>query len=456
MELAGWWPIAASTVAVAIAAILRWRVLATRIRPKRERKSCSEVRPGLHTLEQKYLKDANCAYPYLEAVKERQVLLGVNRAGFTEDGALNEFYQSVYGSCCEMVAGCVSLPVGVAGPMRLNMPSGPWETRLPLATVEGALVASVNRGAKALHANGIDVLVSGHNKGITRGPVIEAVDPHQAAAIGAFLVSEHNWKMFCRVFEGSSAGRHVSLRSIRPKQVGALLFVRVRAETGAAMGMNMISRACDALFTHLLATEPVFANSRVVALSGNFCVDKKPAAVNWIEGRGREVIASATISADRCREVLKVAPEALAHVAKVKCLIGSAVAGSIGGFNAHVANVVAAIYLATGQDVAQVVDASQAMLLVDVDSVSGALRVSLTMPCVEVGVIGGGTKLCGGQHMWLGYLLGDCGSDERGDLLAQVVAAGCLAGEVSLLASLAAGSLVRSHGQLNRSKAILD
>jgi len=123
------------------------------------------------------------------------------------------------------------------------------------------------------------------------------------------------------------------------------------------MGMNMISKGVEHAL-NVMSTEAGFEDMSIITVSGNYCIDKKPSAINWIEGRGKSVVAEAIIPAEVVRNVLKSSVEALVELNVAKNLIGSAMAGSIGGNNAHAANIVAAMYIATGQDPAQVVESS--------------------------------------------------------------------------------------------------
>jgi len=224
------------------------------------------------------------------------------------------------------------------------------------------------------------------------------------------------------------------------------------------MGMNMVSKGCLAAVALL---QSVFPAARLVSISGNVCADKKPAAVNWIEGRGKSVVCEAVIPASVVKSTLKTSVAGMVDVAVRKNLVGSAVAGAMGGFNAHAANIVAAVFLACGQDPAQVVESANCITLVEAlePSVEGGepdLHVSVTMPSIEVGTVGGGTALpaqaacldligCRGAARGEGQAPGD-----HARMLGRVVAAATLAGELSLLAALASNDLVKSHMQHNR------
>ncbi|KAI9222537.1 hydroxymethylglutaryl-coenzyme A reductase-domain-containing protein [Blastocladiella britannica] len=361
-------------------------------------------------------------------------------------------YDQVAGACCENVIGYLPLPVGVAGPYKVD---GEY-MYVPMATTEGCLVASASRGCKAISMSGGALTVLTKD-GMTRGPCIEFPDVAAAAACRVWLESDVGYVAVKAAFDGTS--RFARLQRLQCAVAGRLLYVRFTTVTGDAMGMNMISKGCEAGLA-LLVRE--FPTAHVVALSGNYCTDKKPAAINWIEGRGKSVVASARVTAKIVRTVLKTSVEALVAVNTKKNLIGSAMAGSIGGFNAHAANILTAVYLATGQDPAQNVESSQCITLMepipsldeDADHDDAYdLLVSVTMPCIEVGTVGGGTSLAPQAAML--EMLGCRGAHPtspgaNAQRLARIVAAAVMAGELSLLAALAAGHLVKSHMQHNR------
>ena len=151
------------------------------------------------------------------------------------------------------------------------------------------------------------------------------------------------------------------------------------------MGMNMLSKATEFAIQRML---DVFPDMEVVSLSGNFCTDKKPAAVNWVEGRGKSVVAEAIVPAHIIKSVLKTSTSALVDLNISKNLVGSAMAGSIGGFNAHAANIITAIYIATGQDAAQTVGSSNCITLMEPWGEKGEdLYITCSMPSIEVNVI---------------------------------------------------------------------
>lgn len=353
-------------------------------------------------------------------------------------------YSSILGQCCEMPVGYVQIPVGIAGPLLLDG----REYMVPMATTEGCLVASTNRGCKAIYASGgaTSVLL---RDAMTRAPVVRFPTAKRTADLKFFLEDPLNFDTLSIVFNRSS--RFARLEGIQCAMAGKNVYMRFSCTTGDAMGMNMVSKGVQNVLEYIRND---FPDMDVIGISGNFCSDKKAAAVNWIEGRGKSVVCEAVIKEEVVRKVLKTSVGALVELNMLKNLAGSAVAGALGGFNAHASNIVSAIYIATGQDPAQNVESSHCITMMEPLHGSGDLHISVTMPSIEVGTVGGGTELAS-QSACLNLLGAKGGSkDSPGSnsrLLAAVVAASVLAGELSLMSALAAGQLVNSHMKYNRS-----
>ncbi|KAH0553032.1 hypothetical protein GP486_006772, partial [Trichoglossum hirsutum] len=292
-------------------------------------------------------------------------------------------YAQVLGACCENVIGYMPLPVGVAGPLVIDGQS----YFLPMATTEGVLVASTSRGCKAINAGGGAVTVL-TGDGMTRGPCISFCTLARAGAAKIWLDSAVGQKVMKDAFNSTS--RFARLQSMKTALAGTYLYIRFKTTTGDAMGMNMISKGVEHALS-VMATESGFQDMSIVSVSGNFCTDKKPAAINWIDGRGKSVVAEAMIPGDVVRGVLKSDVDALVELNTSKNLIGSAMAGSVGGFNAHAANIVTALFLATGQDPAQNVESSNCITIMK--NYNGNLQITVSMPSIEVGTVGGGTIL---------------------------------------------------------------
>ncbi|XP_048359446.1 3-hydroxy-3-methylglutaryl-Coenzyme A reductase isoform X2 [Sphaerodactylus townsendi] len=358
----------------------------------------------------------------------------------------NYNYSLVMGACCENVIGYMPVPVGVAGPLLLDRK----EFQVPLATTEGCLVASTNRGCRAICLGGgasSCVLADG----MTRGPIVRLPTACQSGEVKAWLETPEGFKIVKEAFDSTS--RFARLQRLHISLAGRNLYIRFQARTGDAMGMNMISKGTEKALARL---QEEFPDLHILAISGNYCTDKKPAAVNWIEGRGKSVVCEAIIPSKVVREVLKTTTEAMVEVNINKNLVGSAMAGSIGGYNAHAANIVTAIYIACGQDAAQNVGSSNCITLMEATGPTNEdLYISCTMPSIEIGTVGGGTTLLPQQACL--QMLGVQGASpdnpgENARQLAKIVCATVMAGELSLMAALAAGHLVNSHMIHNRSK----
>ncbi|XP_061352006.1 3-hydroxy-3-methylglutaryl coenzyme A reductase 1-like [Gastrolobium bilobum] len=353
-------------------------------------------------------------------------------------------YESILGQCCEMPVGYVQIPVGVAGPLLLDG----FEYTVPMATTEGCLVASTNRGCKAIYASGGASSVVLRDA-MSRAPVVRFSTAKRAAQLKFFLEDPLNFDTLAVIFNRSS--RFARLQGIKCAMAGKNVYLRFTCSTGDAMGMNMVSKGVQNVIDFL---QNDFPDMDVIGISGNYCSDKKPAAVNWIEGRGKSVVCEAIIKEEVVEKVLKTNVAALVELNMLKNLAGSAIAGALGGYNAHASNIVSAIFIATGQDPAQNVESSHCITMMEAVNDGRDLHISVTMPSIEVGTVGGGTQLAS-QSACLN-LLGVKGASKESPgsnsrLLATIVAGSVLAGELSLMSAIAAGQLVKSHMKYNRS-----
>ncbi|MGA2120760.1 MAG: hydroxymethylglutaryl-CoA reductase (NADPH) [Methanoregula sp.] len=341
---------------------------------------------------------------------------------------------------CENMIGTVQVPLGVAGPVLVNGGYATGNYWLPLATTEGALVASVNRGCSAItKAGGAEARIL--HDGMTRAPVFAADSIIHAAQVGDW-VKVHRDELKAAAESTTSHGK---LTDIVTFVAGTSVFVRLEFDTKDAMGMNMVTIA-SAKVADMIAQG---TGVRLIALSGNMCTDKKPAAINGIMGRGRSVVAGVALSHRLIKEVFKTDAKTLFEVNYRKNLVGSARAGSM-GFNAHAVNVVAAMFIACGQDAAHAIDGSTCITTVDFTDTG--VYVAVTLPSLPVGTVGGGTGIDTQQECL--KLLGVAGSGRppgtNAKKLAEIIGAGVLAGELSLLGALAAQHLARAHQQLGR------
>ncbi|KAJ8550170.1 hypothetical protein K7X08_033877 [Anisodus acutangulus] len=353
-------------------------------------------------------------------------------------------YESILGQCCEMPIGYVQIPVGIAGPLLLNG----TEYSVPMATTEGCLVASTNRGCKAIYASGGATAILLRD-GMTRAPCVRFGTAKRAAELKFHVEDPIKFETLANVFNQSS--RFARLQRIQCAIAGKNLYMRFVCSTGDAMGMNMVSKGVQNVLDYLQNEYP---DMDVIGISGNYCSDKKPAAINWIEGRGKSVVCEAIITEEVVKKVLKTEVAALVELNMLKNLTGSAMAGALGGFNAHASNIVSAVYIATGQDPAQNIESSHCITMMEAVNEGKDLHISVTMPSIEVGTVGGGTQLAS-QSACLN-LLGVKGANREvpgsnARLLATIVAGSVLAGELSLMSAISAGQLVKSHMKYNRS-----
>lgn len=384
------------------------------------------------------------ADPATAAAARRQLLLRRTDASLDTVGDY-AFDAAAAEQNIENMIGGAQIPMGVVGPISVNADGSggaTGEKYLPLATTEGALVASVNRGCTAIHAGG-GATARVLKNAMTRAPVFRVADVGEAAEVAAWV--RGNVDTLAAV--AASTTNHGELREATPYVVGDSVFVRFAYDTKDAMGMNMATIATREAAERIETETP----ADLVALSGNLCSDKKPAAVNAVEGRGRTVSADVTLSRETVADVLKTTPEAIAEANTRKNLVGSAKAASL-GFNAHVANTVAAAFLATGQDAAQVVEGANAITTADVRDGGDTLYASLTIASLEVGTVGGGTTLPT-QAEALDVVGVKGGGDPAGtnaDALAEIITTAALGGELSLLGALASSHLASAHEELGR------
>jgi len=387
------------------------------------------------------------------------------RSSILQQPLISDFeFDKVVGACCENVVGCVRLPVGLVGPLILDNEA----IFVPLATTEGCLVASTSRGLSALAKSG-GVISRVRKNCMTRAPIVKFQDPELKDALNNvdraldWLQDPINKERIKSAFRSTS--KHTTLVDYTLHPTGREIHIRFEAQTGDAMGMNMCSKGAESALKEM---QRVFPTMDILTLSGNMCTDKKPSAINWTLGRGKTVECNAIITEEVVERVFKVPVDSLIEVWLKKVMVGSVLAGSVGGFNCHAANIVAAIFIATGQDAAQVVSSSNCLLTLEKDS-RGSLVVSCSMPSIECGTVGGGTVLPD-QSSYL-QLMGIKGatrrenqteeqnpniydnnnSDSNACKLARIICSTVMAAELSLLSSLTEGTLVKSHMTHNRS-----
>ncbi len=341
-----------------------------------------------------------------------------------------------YSANIENFIGTVKVPVGLVGPLRLNGMNANGDFYVPLATTEAALVASYARGAFAAgRAGGVSTAVL--YEGVLRTPAFVFESLLQAGQFVDWVVG--NVEALQAVAEATT--RHGKLVSLEPFIDTNIVFLICRYTTGDAAGQNMVTIATDALCRAIAKDCPVPIESWYI--EGNFSGDKKASALAMVTGRGRKVSASVTLPAGVVEKTLGTSVEAMLAYGRVANL-GAHLSGQLGA-QAHYANGLAAFYIATGQDAACV--AESAVGVTRMEPRGEDLFCSVTLPNILVGSVGGGTGLPS-QSAALN-ILGLKGAG-HGTALAEVAAALCLCGEISIVAAIAAGHFTRAHESLAR------
>ena len=342
----------------------------------------------------------------------------------------------VYSANIENFIGTVKLPVGIIGPMRVNGLNAKGDFHVPMATTEAALVASYARGAYvATKAGGISTALL--YEGVIRSPAFVFSGLFDAGRFVEWVVCHID----SLISAAESTTRYGKLTSVEPIIDNDVVFLICRYTTGDAAGQNMVTIATNALCQAILADCPV--KIRAWYIEGNFSGDKKASFLGLITGRGRKISASVTLPAALVEKHLGTTVPAMLDYGRVANL-GAHLSGQIGA-QAHFANGLAALYLATGQDAACV--AESAVGITRMEGRGPDLFVSVTMPNILVGSVGGGTELPS-QSAGLN-ILGLKGAGKAA-ALAEVAAATCLCGEISIVAAIAAGEFTRAHENLAR------
>ncbi len=377
---------------------------------------------------------------YTSATDRRKALEKETNVPLTNIGTFSLDESAASTRNCENMIGVAQVPMGVAGPLRvIDLHSRTRDTYVPLATTEGALVASVNRGCKAIMESG-GAVTNSHSAGASRGPVFRVNNLSESKKLYEFL--DTHFTDLKKVTESTS--HHLTLKKITSRGVGRYRYARFVYDTGDAMGLNMVTLATDAAAAYIKKETGIAC----VALSGNFCTDKKPSWQNFVENRGHKAWAEVTVPGRVLKNTLKTTAKSAYETWLAKCMIGSAMSGSM-GFNAQYANVLSAIFIATGQDPAHVSECAVGVTTAEV--VNGEdLYVSVYLPDLMVGTVGGGTGLATQKEAL--DILGVAGGHDgkNASALAEIIAAAVLAGELSLLSSLEEGSLAASHKRLAR------
>ena len=344
-----------------------------------------------------------------------------------------------YARNIENYAGTVKVPVGLAGPLRVNGLHANGDFLIPLATTEAALVASYARGAAvATRAGGISAALLA--EGVLRSPAFVFADLFESGRFVDWIAS--NEEAIQRAAEATT--RYGKLVSIEPYIDGEIVFLICRYTTGDASGQNMVTIATEAMCRHIV--EHAAVKPRRWYVEGNFSGDKKASFLGMLTGRGRKVTASIVLPKEMVGRLLRTTTQAMLDYARIADL-GARLNGQIGA-QGHYANGLAAFYIATGQDAACV--AESAVGSTRMEDRDGDLFMSVTLPNILVGAVGGGTGLPS-QAAALSLL--ELKGAGHAAALAEVTAALCLCGEISIMAAISAGHFAQAHDKLARGRA---
>jgi hydroxymethylglutaryl-CoA reductase (NADPH) len=340
----------------------------------------------------------------------------------------------------ENFIGTVKVPLGVAGPLRINGKFASGDYFVPLATTEATLVASYHRGALLIsEVGGCTAMLVEEGIGRTPGFIFRDL-----VEVEAFV----NWTATQLDFfrdVAKSTTRYGSLSDMRATVEGNHVYLSLQFLTGDAVGQNMVTIATEAICAYIAENTPVMPRESFV--EANLSGDKKASAQTLASVRGKKVVAEVTLPADLVTKRLHTSPERMAECWQMGAL-GGVMSGTIGA-QGHYANGLAALYVACGQDIACVAESAIGVTRMDVTD-GGALYAAVTLPGLMLGTVGGGTGLPS-QRACLD-IMGLAGPN-KAKALAEVCAGLVLAGELSITGAISAGHFARAHLRLARGKA---
>jgi hydroxymethylglutaryl-CoA reductase (NADPH) len=373
-----------------------------------------------------------------EEAKRRRSFITAKTGASLENIAAYSIDPEVTRGNIENFIGCVQMPLGLAGPIHITGEHARGDFYIPMATTEGTLLASYSRGMRAIsESGGVKTTVVKHS--MQRAPVFLFADALQAREFGAWLVSS---------FEAIKAAAETTTRSgklfeIEQYPVANMLYTRFCYTTGDAAGQNMTSKATFAACEWIKANHP---DQPRYILSGAIDTDKKHSAMNMIQTRGKRVIAEFTLKREVARDLLRIDTAQLYRYRQIAA-VGALQAGSAYS-GAHAANGIAAMFIATGQDAANVAESHGGITYGQLLE-NGDYYWSVTLPAIICATHGGGTGLPT-QRECLDML--GCVGSGKADKLAEIIAAVVLAGDVSLTSAVLAGDWVSSHDALGRNR----
>lgn len=372
----------------------------------------------------------------LEFLRERSGLAldGLGRCSYEPESLKNNI---------ESMIGSVEVPLAVVGPIRIKGVNMDDTVYIPCATTEGALVASLNRGATALTRAG-GVTAWAVSQRVLRAPYFEFFDLVAAQRFCRWVRENENeireWAL--------RASSHAELESLEATPIGRCVHLTFGYRSGDASGQNMVTActwsACNWIREVLAASEDMPLAD--FALEGGLSGDKRVTGQTFTRGRGTRVTAECVLPADVVRDVLKVEPSALVHYFH-QLSASESTAGSV-GCCLNIANPVAAVFVATGQDVACVHESSSGVFYLELQG-DGSVYASITLPCLVVGTVGGGTGVP--QQRECLQLMG-CAGSGKAMRFAECIAAFCMGLELSTMSAMASDQFAQAHERMGRNR----
>jgi len=337
----------------------------------------------------------------------------------------------------ENFIGFSQIPVGLAGPLSIEGSEAFGEYYIPLATTEGALVASYNRGLKAIKDSG-GVISICLDEAVQRSPYFKFKSIQEANNFSNWVLSKE--LIFHKIVLDNS--NYAELKNIKTKQEGNAVILTFEYKCGEAAGQNMVTICTKAICTYILnnyRTQPT-----LWYIESNFSGDKKACFSNFQNVRGKNVSCEVVLKKEIVKSVLKTTPQAIINYWNVSTM-AMLQSGAIGN-NGHIANALTALFIACGQDVACVAESAVGINRFELTE-NGDLYAALTLPSLIVGTVGGGTSLPG-QNQCLQLL--DCTGKNSAIKFAEICCAVALAGEISIGAAIAEKHFTNAHKTLGR------
>ncbi|MGB0176399.1 MAG: hydroxymethylglutaryl-CoA reductase [Owenweeksia sp.] len=345
--------------------------------------------------------------------------------------------ESVFNGHIENFGGLCMIPIGIAGPLVINGEKAQGEFKIPMATTEGALVASYNRGLKAGRMVGgfwARVL----DESVQRCPFFKFSNFREAINFIEWVARQE--EVLKTV--SASGSRYARLISIKSSLEGNEVILSLNYTTGDASGQNMVTICAQKVYDFILQYSPVKPQRSYI--EANASGDKKTGSQSLHRTRGKRVVAEVVLTEMVVKNVLKTTPERLAEYWQTSTM-AQVKTGSIGN-QGHIANGLTAMFMATGQDVACITEAAMGVNRMEVDR-KGQLYASLTLSNLIVGTVGGGTGLPTQREcleMMKSYGAGNANK------LAEIMASVALAGELSIASAIAEGHFTEAHQKMGR------